>query len=1139
MLNRDEAPAVGDRRASWEPLAVHQLDWWPADRSGAANASDNLVWGYRLFGNVDLMKLQGALNAVARRHEPLGSLFRLFKGVPGQAAIEDPWVPLHTNTIKDPGHSSSADGIRAFAATEARRGFMLSEELPIRASLVDAPDGAQFLVLVAHRIACDRHSTSLIGRDLASAYERLAAGGSSQASPLPSRYLDVALSPTDLAGPDLQAHIDFWSEQLRDAPPPLELPTQGTPAVETDSPASSSAILEGSLAHEVDALAARAGVDVGEVIVAAFEILLHRYSGHEDLLLAYGASNRSSQNADLVGAFESRLVLRIGLAGRPSVLELLQQMSAMVKQAVAHSAVPPSAIRVAEPGRPDSTAVAPRVLFNAPGPRAERLYGGGLTMEPLDLEPASEGFDLALSVAPAAAGVRLILAYARELFLGETIDRMLGHLQVILAGMASHPETSIMSLPMVTDEERKTLLEAWNDTETDYPSDQCLHQLFEAQVQRQPGAEAVIFRDEALSYQDLDSRANQLANHLRDLGAGPETCVGVALERSFEMVIGILGVLKAGAAYVPLDPKYPKDRLEFMLRDTEVPILLTQRRLTDQFPATSARVLCLDADWDVIARQPADPLDTGVTAESLAYVIYTSGSTGMPKGIALRHTGVVNNLVDLNESLGVGPKDRTLAVSSLSFDMCVYEVLGTLAAGAAVVMPEPDSLNDPAHWAALVHRHGVSVWNSAPALLQLLVDHAEGRPEPLLSSVSVAILGGDWVPLSLPDRLRALAADARVVVLGGATEASIHSTMYVVESIDPGWRSIPYGRPMRNQRAYILGSGLQPVPIGVPGELYLGGVGLARGYFGRPDLTRERFLPNPFAAAPDERIYRTGDLARYMPDGNIELLGRIDTQVKIHGQRVELGEIVSDLKRHLAVDDAVVIAREDEPGDKKLVAYVVPADEPGGTAEANGDDDAQKVSEWRSVYDRTYSEGREGAGDADYAGWVSSYTALPFSDAELDEIFDGAESAILSLGPQAAMEIGCGTGLVLRRVAPHCVRYDASDLSRRAVDTIRESLAPLALSNVAVEQRPAHDFTGVQSGAYDTVILHSVAQHFPSIEYLLKVIEGAAKAVRPGGSIYIGDVRSLPPHAGLPHVRRVAARAALDARLEAAPACPA
>jgi amino acid adenylation domain-containing protein len=493
---------------------------------------------------------------------------------------------------------------------------------------------------------------------------------------------------------------------------------------------------------------------------------------------------------------------------------------------------------------------------------------------------------------------------------------------MLLSSIVANPERRIAMLPILTEDERHQLLVQWNDTDTDDPRDFCLHQLFEANEKKSPNAVALIFKEARVTYGELNGRANRLAVRLRSLGVGPEVRVGICVERSVEMVVAILGTLKAGGAYVPLDPTYPRERLAFMLEDAEVAVLLTQQQRLANLPEHRATVVCLDAEWPAIFSESVDNPESGVTAENLAYVIYTSGSTGQPKGIMLRHSGVVNNLVDLNRSFEIGVEDRVLAISSPSFDMCVYEILGTLAAGATIVMPEAAVAKDSQHWATLMVQHRVTVWNSAPPLLEMLIGYVEDRPELHPRFLRVAILGGDWVPVTLPDRLKAVATNVKVIVLGGATEASIHSIVYPVEKTDPTWRSIPYGRPMANQRAYILDRYLQPLPVGVPGELHLGGVGLARGYFDRPDLTAEKFIPHPFGQ-PGDRLYKTGDLARYTPDGNIELIGRMDHQVKIRGHRIELGEIVAALKQIPAVEQAVIVAGEDNRGNKRLVAYVV------------------------------------------------------------------------------------------------------------------------------------------------------------------------------------------------------------------------
>jgi amino acid adenylation domain-containing protein len=698
-------------------------------------------------------------------------------------------------------------------------------------------------------------------------------------------------------------HLSYWKERLGDAPAVLELPTdRPRPTVPSPRPTTLRCELGASLARRLAELARPEDGGLFTILLAAFQVLLHRYTGHDDIVVGTPVS--------IDGGRVNTLALRTDMSGDPSFRQLLGRVRRVVQDGHAHQDLPfDRLVEELVVGQPGSWNPLVQVMFALDNSREAITSPWG-------------AIDLVLTVDRAGGDLTAAFEYDAALFDEATIDRMAGHFRMVLGGIVANADERLSLLPLLTDRERHQLLVEWNDTRTDYPHHACLHELFEANVRQRANAIAVIVRDQRISYADLNRRANQLAHHLRSLGVGPEVRVGICVERSLDMVVGLLGILKAGGAYVPLDPAYPRERLAFMLEDAKVSVLLTQGRLREALPRHGAHLVCLDTEGEVISQERAEDPSSGVSAENLAYIIYTSGSTGRPKGIALRHTGVVNNLVDLNRSFGVGPEDRILAISSPSFDMCVYEILGTLAAGGAIVMPEAALAKDPAHWAELIVRHGVTVWNSAPPLLEMLVNHVESRPLLRPQSIRVAILGGDWVPVTLPDRLKALADDVRVIVLGGATEASIHSIVYPVDRTDRSWRSIPYGRPMANQLAYILDSHLEPVPIGVPGELHLGGIGLARGYFDRPDLTAEKFIPNPFRQE-SERIYKTGDLARYMPDGTIELIGRMDFQVKIHGHRMELGEIAAALKQHPAVRQAVVLAREDEPGDKRLVAYVV------------------------------------------------------------------------------------------------------------------------------------------------------------------------------------------------------------------------
>ncbi|MCA1600873.1 MAG: amino acid adenylation domain-containing protein, partial [Acidobacteria bacterium] len=635
------------------------------------------------------------------------------------------------------------------------------------------------------------------------------------------------------------------------------------------------------------------------------------------------AGRNRAEVEGLIGFFVNNLVMRTDMSGDPTFRELLARVREVTLGAYAHQDLPfEKLVEELHPQRSLSLTPLFQAMFALQNALTQAPELPGLKLSQLQVDHGTSKFDLTLYMVEEAEGLRGRLEYNTDLFEAATIQRMIGHLHVLLTAIIDDPDQPLSTLPLLTEAERHLLLVEWNDTQTPFPEEACLHQLFEHQVAAQPEAMAVLFEEEQVSYGELNRRANQLAHYLRALGVGPEVRVGLSVERSPAMIIGILGILKAGGAYVPLDPAYPAERVRFMVEDTQMAVLVTQASLVESLPSVGAAVVCLDSDWETIAQQSAENPASGVRAEQLAYVIYTSGSTGQPKGIAIRHRGVVNNVTDLNRRFSVGAADRVLGLSSLSFDMCVYEVLGTLGAGAAIVLPAAQMERDPQHWAQMMVRHRVTVWNSAPSLLEILVDVSQ-RAELRLDDLRLALLGGDWVAVTLPQRLRAVAPEVEVVVMGGATEASIHSTIYVVEETDLSWRSIPYGRPMANQRAYVLDSHLQPVPVGVAGELHLGGVGLARGYFKRPQLTTEKFIPDPFSKEKEERLYKTGDLARWLADGNLELLGRMDFQVKIRGFRVELGEISAALRQHPRVEEAVTVVREDEPGQKRLVGYVV------------------------------------------------------------------------------------------------------------------------------------------------------------------------------------------------------------------------
>lgn len=1001
-----------------------------------------------------------------------------------------------------------------------------------------------------------------------------------------------------------QASPQDWPLSLGQSLPVLQLPTdRPRPAVRTNRRARLWRNLPPSLLEALKRLSQGEGATLFMTLLGAFQTLLYRYTGQVDVIVGSpvvghaglgswvsqrvreSRDRQANESIDPLACLPVDLhwqAFRTDLSGDPTFRQLLVRMRDVV-EAYAHRDLP--LIRPAANDQPSATGWPWSVVFAFfestqavsgvdDGSTSQRVGGPGgresercTETDGLDTARSRSGssergssfsacdslpqalidsngrwaVDVSLFLEATEQGLTAIFDYDADLFDATSISRMAGHFQTLLQGIVACPDERLSRLPLLTEAERQQLLVEWNDTQMEFPHDSCLHQLFEAQVERNPNAVAVISQQESLTYAELNQRANQLAHLLRSLGVGPDVPVGICVERSVAMVVGLMGIAKAGGAYVPLDPSYPRDRLAFMLEDTQVPVLVTQERLLAELPDHQAQVVCLDG----LAERPPIPTTTSqtssetqhsniwnlefgngdfpkeaVTPENLCYIIYTSGSTGRPKGIMLNHQGRVNNFCDFNRRFQIGPGDRLIALSSLSFDMCAYDVFGILAAGAAIVLPEARQEREPLHWAELMVQHRVTVWHSAPAMLEMLVEYVAHQPELHPRFLRLVLLGGDWIPVTLPDRIKALAPGVTVVSMGGATEASMDSTIYVIERTDPTWKSIPYGRPMYNQLAYVLDEQLQPLPIGVPGELHLGGIGLAWGYLNRPDLTAEKFIPNPFSRQPGDRLYKTGDLACYLPDGNLKLLGRMDFQVKIRGYRVELGEIASTLMQHPAVQEATVIAREDGSGNKQLVAYVVPnrewrnerSEEREGEGESS-DWAREQIWQWQRVYDETYSQTvTEADPTFNIIGWNSSYTGLPIPPEQMREWVDQTVERILALRSRRVLEIGCGTGLLLFRIAPHCLDYCGIDFSAEALRYIQQQLMTPGreLPQVSLLQRTAENLEGIEAEFFDVVILNSIVQLFPSLDYLFQVLERAAQAVAPGGFMYVGDVISLP-----------------------------
>ncbi|HYY43190.1 MAG TPA: amino acid adenylation domain-containing protein, partial [Pyrinomonadaceae bacterium] len=779
-----------------------------------------------------------------------------------------------------------------------------------------------------HHIVSDGWSMGVLVREVAALYEAHAHGGTVSLPDLPVQYADYAVWQREwLTGAVLDEQLAYWRQQLAGAPPVLELPTdRPRPKLQTFRGAALALELPRDLTDELKSLSRREGVTLFMTLLAAWQTLLARYSGQTDILIGSPIANRRrSEIENLIGFFANTLVLRTDLSGDPTFSELLARVREVCLGAYAHQDVPfEMLVEELQPER--SLAHTPLfqvllVLQNAPG---AELSLPGLKLTPLLPQSGTSKFDLMMFLEESDAGLGGVFEYNTDLFDEATIKRLLQHFEQLLRATVAAPRTRISALPLMAEAEARRLLVEWNDTATEFPRDLCIHELVEQQAAATPEAVAAIFGDERLTYAELNARANQLAHTLRAHGVGPEEVVGLLVTRSLAMLVGVLGVLKAGGAYLPLDAEHPRERLAFMLADARARVLLTEAHLRERSPDTAAQVFTLDADWGAIARAPQVNPTLLTTAENAAYVIYTSGSTGKPKAVVMQHRAAVNLITFQRASSGaIAAAPRTLQFAPLSFDVSFQEIFSTWAAGGTLVLLTDDERRDARELLRVIERQQVErLFLPFVALQHLAEATVEAGRAP--ASLRAIITAGEQLKITRQvEQFFTRLSDCVLDNHYGPTETHL-VTIWRLAGAAHTWPALPsIGRPIANARVYVLDDAWRPVPTGVAGELYVGGAGLARGYLDRPGQTAARFIPDPFSPEPGARLYRTGDVARYLSDGRLEYLGRVDNQVKIRGFRIEIGEVEAVIKQHGAVKQAVVNAHEDAAGRKRLVAYVV------------------------------------------------------------------------------------------------------------------------------------------------------------------------------------------------------------------------
>ncbi|MEH2198295.1 amino acid adenylation domain-containing protein [Nostoc sp.] len=1099
--------------------------WFLAQLEGTGtSATYNMSTALQLEGKLNIEALRASFDYLLDRHAILRTYFPALEGE-AQVVVQNledievlamPAAGCAYADLQELDSQTQAETVQRLSNNHAQEPFDLNAGPLFKAILLQLSEQKNVLLLNMHHIISDGWSMGVFKREWEQAYSAFAAGKTPQLSPLPIQYSDYAAWQRSwLQGEILESQENYWKQQLGDAPRLIDLPTDyPRPAQQSYQGGREEYRLSKELTQELKILSQKYGVSLFMTLLTAFNILLSRYSRQEDLCVGSAIANRThSYTESLIGFFVNTLVLRSKIKPEQGFNELLQQTRQTCLDAYAHQDIPfEYLVEQLQPERSLSHNPLFQVMIvlqNTEG-AGTNVSLPGLDIKWLDQSYPYAKFDLTLDLCERDEQLHCMWEYATDLFEAETIQRMAGHFEVLLGAITENPQQPISKLPLMTTAEIQQL-QVWNQTNIDYPQDQTLVTLFEQQVAQTPDNIAVVFEDCSLSYQELNQKANQLAYSLLELKKEQQLpdnpLIAICVERSLEMVIGLFGILKMGGAYVPIDPNYPQERIRFMLEDCGARVLLTHSQFKDRLAIKEwdrqYQIICLDKDN--FANQSTDnpPCQN---QDDLAYVIYTSGSTGQPKGVEILHRGLSNYLHWAKNFYAVAQGQGTPVQSSLSFDATITSLFLPLICGRTTTLVREKQEIEALANIVKQNKH-LSLVKITPSHLEILNQQLDAVTMP--NRVNAFVLGGETLHTNQIIPWLTHAPDTRLINEYGPTEAVVGCCVYEATGKTNVVGDLLIGQPIANARIYILDNQNQPLPPGIPGELCIAGAGLARGYLNRAELTAEKFIELELFGEK-ERVYKTGDLARWLRDGNLEYLGRIDNQIKLRGFRIELGEIEALLAQHPKIGQAVVILAGEDAIAQRLLAYIVPT-----PTDNNLEDKSLQVEQvelWQQVFNDSYSQQQIPTEDPtlNLAGWNDSYTGEAIPQAAMQEWRDTTVAQILELQPQRIWEIGCGTGLLLFKIAPHCQQYLGTDLSPEALNYIEQHLKQQSLQDkVSLKASAANQFDGIETNAYDLVIMNSVIQYFPSLDYLLSVLDGAINTVTTQGKIFIGDVRNL------------------------------
>jgi amino acid adenylation domain-containing protein len=1098
-------------------ISYAQRRMWFLNRYDSSSPIYNVAVTLHFGTRVDVGLLRTAFSDVLLRHDILRTTYTDVDGEPAThvrsvTGRSLPWFDLGT---------VEASQVNDLCEAGARICFDVAQDLPVRAHVMRSGSGTVVVCLVVHHIACDGASLGIIAEELIEAYESRSRNVPPAWADLPLQYSDYAVWQRGELGDETDdtslysEQLSYWRHELAGLDGPISLPLdRDRPETPTSRGANVVVAAPPEVVATMRALARAAGSSEAIVLQVTLAATLSLVGGDRDVALGGPIAGRVDEALDsVVGFFANTWVLRLQVQPDDTFSDVLARGTDKALAAYDNQDLPFE--RVVEVLSPERGSNFPPLFQVATAwqsgvARDLWLEGEKVVMRPVHTDTAK--FELLFSWLPQTDGTAVLdVEYATDIFDEATVRWIVSSLFALTLSVGENPTQPLVDVKLperqpgvqAQDSHRHRAIHLWNETDTQYPEAEPLHVAFERQAAASPDAIAVRTSHGTVTYGELNRQANNIAWELRRQGVGPETFVGVCTDRSPTMVAAVLGVLKAGGAYLPVSASLPSERVAEMLSSTHAELVLVSASHHEWAPPPSVRLL----DAAAIAR--AMSLDaernpvTNITPDNTAYVIFTSGSTGRPKGVQVTHRPVHNLISWCQETHGFAASDIGFCVTSLDFDLSVFDIFGLLGAGASLYVADYMEQRDPELQLRVVLEERITFWNSVPGTLYRVLGLLDGETEPpTAQSLRLIYLSGDFTPLDLPDRLRQFARQALVVSLGGGTEAAIWSNYYDVDEVDPEWRSIPYGRPISNAKYYVLDEALEPCRIGVEGDLYIGGQVLATGYAGQPALTAARFISDPFGPS-GARLYRTGDRASYFEDGVIAMHGRSDGQIKVRGFRVELGEIEHALTHQTGIARAVVSAPKDEFGERRLIAHVVP----DLRVITDASDPAQHVSDWEAVYDQGYGTNSAEVLGEDFSLWNSSYTGEAIASEEMRSWRDAVVSRVLGLKANRVLEIGAGTGLLLAKIAPHVDRYWASDVSGLVIGRLATETAEMPWADrVVFSHQAADDFTDVPFDL-DVIILNSVVQYFPHRGYLRGVLDRAWERLRPGGSLVIGDVR--------------------------------